>query len=1621
MAKTLREEKIKEQLKELSDDSEDYFKNLKEKIDLSYDVAGKARAKGLDPDDKVEVPLAMTMAAKVVRLISTKYSQLDREDVIERILELERQYGALDMSVSFKIAEEIAKEKYCKFETQLEAMDAGIRVGFAYATLGVVSSPIEGYTEIKTGKTKTGETYLRAYFSGPIRSAGTTASCVVLMIIDYIRQLFGYARYDPTEEECKRVVTELYDYHERVTNLQYLPTEDEVFFLAQHMPFQVCGDPTEKKEVSNYKDLARVETNFIRGGFCLIMGEGLAQKAPKGLRILKKVQKNGFKVHDWEWLDEYVEMHEKRTVGKSGDDSPTYIKDLVAGRPVLGHPQKGFRFRYGRSRVAGFSAVSISPATMGITSDFIATGTQLKIEKPTKGCITTPCDSIDGPIVKLKNGDVRKIKTYEEAKDIYERVDEIIYLGDMLFPLGDVMNRNSKLVKPGYVEEWWNLELEKGGGKVENFFKVDISEAVKLSQKFGIPLHPSYIYYWTQLSYEEFLGFIDWFSHSRVNEGKLLFPYNSQEKERFKVGKRALEILGVIHTVGVENVILRKQETSGLLLNLGFDLNYEGELNISRKFDSDSGQDVDILKIINEMSEFKIKDKAGEFIGSRMGRPEKAKIRKLIGSPHVLFPVGNEGGRLRSVNETYKVGTVRGDFPFNYCDKCQRESIYRVCEVCGGKNKVKSYCNRCKVEGEECSVHGKTGHYKNTRINMAHYFENAKKKLGMLKHEIPELIKGVRGTSSENHDLENLCKGILRSKYNLNVNKDGSVRYDMTEVPLSHFKPCEIGVGVEKLKELGYLKDWKGKELVDENQILELKPHDVLLPCNDLSGDERADVIFMNVARFVDELLVKFYGLEPFYNIKSREDLIGQLAVNMAPHNCAGVISRIIGFTKIQGLVGSPYLHAAMRRDCLSYDNYVSIEKNGKWIVDKIGNIIEGVKPCANVDCFGTLGSKVRGVNVWSNPGKQQVCEMTKHTPGNLLKIRTEDGRVLEVTENHKLYVKGKIEKRACEIVEGDKLMVSYKRDINEADIDSVFLPEIFQDRDDVMLRGVRDFLSNFESMSKHENYCFRDSFPIKMVKGILEKSGRSLRDLPDSVKIAIKRDRVSLPLRIKFDAGLFSLIGLYIAEGYMREVKSEKGLFQVYFAAQDEEVREYIYKNMFQCFGLKPSEKKPDRVNYSSRLLYELFKNYFGLSVGAKNKRIPSMFLNFSLDKVAVLLRGYFEGDGSVSLSDIRITCDSVSEGLKHDLSFVLSRFGIFTKFYEYEKEPGPRVRDFYIKKGEDIPKFKITKIIVPSDFVSKFSKIGFLSNRKNRILKEICERNPYGMKIDFDEGYVYPRVVSVESGGERESYCFNVLNEHKFFANDFLVHNCDGDEASISLLLDVLINFSKKFLPSHRGGTQDAPLVLNGRILAREVDDQILDFELVDYYPLDLYEKAEKGLHSSEVDIEMVKQRIGRGEDPYVNVGFTHDTSDFNMGAVCSSYKILPTMKEKVEKQMELCEKLRAVDQSDVARLIIDRHFMRDLKGNLRKFSQQTFRCSSCNTIYRRPPLNGRCPCGGNIIFTIAYGSIIKYLEPALDLTRNYNVSAYIKQDLELTKKYIESIFGRDDEKQEALERWF
>jgi DNA polymerase II large subunit len=143
----------------------------------------------------------------------------------------------------------------------------------------------------------------------------------------------------------------------------------------------------------------------------------------------------------------------------------------------------------------------------------------------------------------------------------------------------------------------------------------------------------------------------------------------------------------------------------------------------------------------------------------------------------------------------------------------------------------------------------------------------------------------------------------------VNIFKDGTVRYDLTDLPLTHFRPDEIGTSPEKLQMLGYKEDMHGEPLTNIDQVCELRVQDIILAKD--AGD-----YLLKVAKFVDDLLVKFYGLDPYYNANSPEDLIGTLMVGLAPHTSAGVLCRLIGYSTASAGFGHPFFHAAKRRNC---------------------------------------------------------------------------------------------------------------------------------------------------------------------------------------------------------------------------------------------------------------------------------------------------------------------------------------------------------------------------------------------------------------------------------------------------------------------------------------------------------------------------------------------------------------------------------------------------------------------------------------------------------------------------------------------------------------------------------
>ncbi len=1072
-----------------------YFETLEKEANKAYMLSKEARQKGLDPDFEPEIPLAVDLAGRVESLVGP-------QGIAQKIRQGIKAFGREEAAL--QIAKEIVETSTSDEESSAEQ---ALRTALAILTEGVVAAPLEGIVKVLVKENPDRTRYLAVYFAGPIRSAGGSAQALAVLTADYIRQALGLSPYRPTPAEVERFVEETDLYNQEAARLQYLPSSDEIRTAVLNTPVEITGEGTERVEVSGHRDIPRIETNQLRGGAVLVIAEGVLQKAPK---ISKYVEKLGIK--GWEWLSHVKK--ERTVIEEDKEKVHKYIRDVIAGRPILSHPSAkgGLRLRYGRSRCSGLAGVSLHPATMVLFDDFIATGTQIKTEKPGKGAVVSPCDTIEGPIVKLDDGSVIRVDNVETATDIRDRVVEVLSAGDILIGYGEFYENNYRLEPAGYCEEWWLQDAKNKGFEGSNKQTMTEEEALGLTKR-GIPLHPLYTYFYHDLSKEELKDLAKWLCRGNIKDGALEIETSEE--------KRLLEILGVPHVFKEGLVVIK--EYKALLATLGIsDLDMESLLKAYDKCGSS-------MEIVNSFG-IKVYEKAPTYIGARMGRPEKAKPRKMTPPVNLLFPLGQAGGRTRDLKKAVERSPITVEIVKRECLKCKVVTAEVICPKCNGLT----------------HFHGA---YETRSIDIKGLYKKAVDRVG----DTENTVKGVVGMTSPHKMPEPIEKGILRAKHELYVFKDGTSRFDATDMPMTHFKPKEIGVDVDRLKNLGYENDYMGQPLEDENQILELLPQDVVISTEGLE-------YIWRVANFVDELLEKLYGLQGFYNADTPTDLIGALLVGLAPHTSTGMLARIIGFNDCRAGFAHPFFHASKRR--------------------------------------------------------------------------------------------------------------------------------------------------------------------------------------------------------------------------------------------------------------------------------------------------------------------------------------------------------------------------------------------------------------------------------------------------------------------------NCDGDEDSLILLMDALLNFSKSYLPKTRGGRMDAPLVLTTRIDPTEIDDEAHGIDVMNQYPLEFYEKTLTRALPKEVRdiIELAGDRLG--QDNVFSSGFTHDTQDVSVGPKISRYLSLGEMREKVARQLELAEKIRAVDRRDVARKVIESHFLPDLAGNLKAFSKQTVRCVSCNDKYRRAPLKGVCrKCGGKLVLTVSKGSVEKYLELTKEMIERHKLDDYLRQRIAILERSIDSVFEPEVESQVSL----
>jgi DNA polymerase II large subunit len=1700
----------------MRDADERYFETLEDGLDEAMVVANTARERGGDPEPEVEIPTARDMADRVENILGI-------DGVAERVRELEGEMSREEAAL--ELVEDFVDGSVGDYDSKAGKIEGAVRTAVALLTEGVVAAPIEGIDRVEVLQNDDGTEFVNVYYAGPIRSAGGTAQALSVLVADYARALLGMDEYKARDDEIGRYAEEI-DLYDKETGLQYSPKEKESKFIAEHMPIMLDGEATGDEEVSGFRDLERVDSNSARGGMCLVMAEGIALKAPKIQRYTRNLDEV-----EWPWLqdlidgtigdDEESEADEATSEDASGDaasegddepdadDEPAgpprpepskkYLRDLIAGRPVFGHPSEsgGFRLRYGRARNHGNATAGVHPATMHLVDDFLATGTQIKTERPGKAAGVIPVDSIEGPTVKLANGEVRRIDDPAEALEVRNGVEKILDLGEYLVNYGEFVENNHPLVPASYTVEWWTQEFAQAGADVqamEDSVDVDLSdpsseEALRWATEYDAPLHPKYTYCWHDISVEWVCELATAVENATVaaTDGATLEEIDPSISSgttdlvipRSETVQTALETLLVTHTQSEDSLVV--PDWRPLVRSLGFDDDLErtwSEADLSERARTYADSENAIVAI-NEVAPFEVRERAPTRIGNRMGRPEKSEDRELSPAVHTLFPIGEAGGAQRDVAKAGKhaetmqdqPGLVEVEVSRRRCVDCGTETHEARCPDCGGVAEAVYVCPDCDTETEpdesgraecpRCETLARPTQSKT--IDVEAIYRDALDSVGEREAAF-DVLKGVKGLSSAEKVPEPMEKGILRTKHDVSAFKDGTVRYDMTDLPVTSVRPEELDVSADQFRQLGYDEDINGDPLRHDDQLVELKVQDIVL-------SNGAAEHMLKTAAFVDDLLTQYYGLDPFYELEDRQDLVGELVFGMAPHTSAATVGRVVGFTSAAVGYAHPYFHAAKRRNCFHPDSRLWYEdENGTTHYDEIRSFVEDrLDPeQASEDDFGTLVQELDGdafvpsIAEGGTIERRPIEAVSKHlAPEHMVQIETRSGREVTVTPDHEMHVfeGGELRsKQAASLTSSDSLItptdvgsVTSTESTYQFDLLGEFIETPAVDNDSLMIKGVdKEFLYQlFEDVLADEwdgtfyplkstaayfdlskkrlsNYLYRESFPAALLLDLLGSSDEVVDRIPDDVVLGMKRDRTEIDRYVSLNESVSTLLGYYTAEGFAREQQTPKGtIHQTTISGVESEARDFFVDTLESEFGVAPYRENDCKITVSGRLLRVFFDTVLDCGVHAENRDVPSRLFDAPDHIVAAYLSGYFSGDGSIDKNSLTVTATTVSRGLKEELLALLTRLGINARVSTTDPVPlSLKFPDFYDTADESMSSKGYVITISSIDAVRFHELVDLhLTRKRQRLAEHVEQTTPTGRRV-FDGGsgeYLVDAIDTVEyiEPAVDHTYCLTVEETHSLIVNDTSQKQCDGDEDCVMLLMDGLLNFSRKYLPNQRGGRMDAPLVMSSRIDPSEIDDEAHNMDIMREYPLEFYEATREMADPETVEDIMTIAESTLGTDrEYTGFDHTHDTTDIAMGPDLSAYKTLGSMEDKMDAQLALSRKLRAVDETDVAERIIEYHFLPDLIGNLRAFSRQEYRCLDCGESFRRAPLTGDCrECGGRVNLTVHEGSVNKYIDTAIQVAEEFGCRPYTKQRLEILERSIERVFENDKNKQSGI----
>lgn len=968
---------------------ENYQLGLLRQVNSLHIMAQNARRKGFDVTDYVEPKIAYDLADRVAKM-----HDIDIADRLRALLNYTSKEKA-----ALKIAEEIATGEYGAGDLRTKLENA-VRVSLAVVTEGVTVAPLQGISDVQIKKNKDGSEYLSISFAGPIRSAGGTEAALTMLIADHVRKVSGLGKYQTNsfDDETGRFVEELRLYEREVGNFQFKVLDSDVDFCISNLPVEIDGVDTDPVELVIHREMKRIKTDRVRGGALRVMNDGLIGRCRKLMKLVDTLDLEG-----WDWLANLngaIQTGDDDTVSHRMSEVITGRPVLSMSKKIGGFRLRyGRCFNSGFATIGIHSTIPIllnSAVVVGTQIKMDVPGKASTIALV--DTIEPPIVKLEDGTVLQINTVEQATKLRSQVVKILYLGDILISYGDFLennaqlLPASYVEEiwaqelseklEHSNILADNSILEYKRLVEFSSNPYIIPSFK----EALRISIELDIPLHPKYCFYWEAISVKDFLfarkiliSFISSFNTDRNNSsGNKQFVLHYDNKL-----KNILEKLGVFHQFDASsNTIVLSDESQILALVYLFipefqnilSLTWEDKdevpftvlanyllrdnviLNIETIIESIASEKneskVNVIKLINSISIVKIRSKFSSSISVRVGRPEKAAQRKMKPPIHVLFPVGNKGGPMRDLLKASNIESFYSEKSNRFCYNCNVPSLGTNCSQCNEPTPIKFICNVCKIESLDlpfnpvdkmkknikclkCGNEYKT--FSPIKFPLKTLIEKAENHLS-LKANSP--LKGVKSLMGKDKEAEQIEKGILRQKSGLSVFKDGTIRFDATNEPLTHFMPSFINTSISRLRELGYTVDYQNSEIKSDTQIIELLIQDVIIPLDSAK-------YLLKIAKFIDEEMVSLYNLPPIYNAYTENDLIGHLIVGLAPHTSVGIIGRIIGFTESQVCLGSPIWHSAKRRDCdgdadsiiLLFDAFLNFSYS--FLPDKIGGLMD--------------------------------------------------------------------------------------------------------------------------------------------------------------------------------------------------------------------------------------------------------------------------------------------------------------------------------------------------------------------------------------------------------------------------------------------------------------------------------------------------------------------------------------------------------------------------------------------------------------------------------------------------------------------------------------------------------